>query len=218
MISLLQPIPQDQSYHRFADVRMWLATPNAADVFSNVAFVIVGIVGLFWLARRAVPQRWMWMTFFGGVTLVGFGSAYYHLNPIDATLVWDRLPMTIAFMSFFAALLAERCNERVGTWLFVPLLAFGIGSVVYWRYTDDLRWYGVVQYGPMLAIPMLLLTRPPRYLRTSDVWIVLASYAAAKVFERFDAPLLSVLGVSGHTLKHVAAAAGCGWVLRALRR
>jgi hypothetical protein len=102
--------------------------------------------------------------------------------------------------------------------LFVPLLALGIGSVAWWHYTDDLRWYGVVQYGPMLVIPMLLLMRPLRYLRTSDVWIVLAWYATAKVLERFDAPLFSVLGVSGHTLKHVAAAAGCGWVLRALGR
>jgi len=166
-----------------------------------------------------MPQRWMWTTFFAGVTLVGFGSAYYHLNPCDATLVWDRLPMTIAFMSFFAALIAERCNERVATWLFAPLLAFGIGSVMYWYYTNDLRWYALVQFGPMLVIPILLLARPSRYLRTSNVWIVLAWYEAAKVLERADAVVFSLSGgVSGHTLKHFAAAAGCGWVLRMLSR
>lgn len=218
--SLMKPIPQDASYHRFADTRAWLGTPNAADVWSNLPFVIIGIAGLIWLAQRTVPQRWMWLVFFGGVTLAGFGSAYYHLHPCDATLVWDRLPMTVAFMSFFAGLIAERGNERVASWLFAPLLAFGVGSVVYWHYTDDLRWYGVVQFGPMLGIPVLLAVRPARYLRTSDVWIVLGWYAVAKVLERMDAPVFAALGgvVSGHTLKHFAAAAGCGWVLRALTR
>jgi hypothetical protein len=218
MISLRQPIPQDAAYHHFADTRAWLGTPNAADVWSNLPFVVVGIVGLVWLARHAVPQRWMWLVFFGGVTLVGFGSAYYHWHPNDATLVWDRLPMTVSFMAFFAALMAERVIERLGVWLFGPLLAFGIGSVVYWHYTDDLRWFGVVQFGPLLAIAILLAARPARWLRTSDVWLVLAWYVAAKVLERADAAVFACGHVvSGHTLKHIAAAAGCGWVLRALR-
>lgn len=218
MISWLKPIPQDQSYHQFADSGVWLGTPNGANVWSSFLFVVVGLTGLFWLVRRAVPQRWLWMTFYGAVTLVGFGSAYYHLNPTDATLFWDRLPMALAFMSFFAGVLADRCGERVGVWSFGPLVAFGIGSVIYWRYTGDLRWYGLVQYGPMLAIPLLLLVRPSRYMRTGDVWIAAACYAMAKGFEHFDAPLLKALGVSGHTLKHVAAAAGVGWTLRALWR
>ena len=219
MISLRQPIPQDASYYHFADTRTWFGTPNASDVWSNLPFVVVGIVGLVWLARRAVPQRTMWLTFFVGVFLTGFGSAYFHLNPNNDTLVWDRLPMTIAFMSFFTALLAERGNERMAAWMFTPLLVFGVGSVVYWHYTDDLRWYGLVQFGPMLVIPVLLVCRPSRYLRTSDVWIVLGWYAAAKVLERFDAGIFAMNGiVSGHTIKHFAGAAGCGWVLRALGR
>lgn len=219
MTALFQPIRQDTSYHQFADTRTWLGTPNASDVWSNLPFVVVGVVGLMWLARRAVPQRAMWITFFIGVLLTGVGSAYYHLNPNNRTLVWDRLPMTIAFMSFFAALIAERYNERVATWSFVPLLAFGIGSVVYWHYTDDLRWYGLVQFGPMLVIPVLLVCRPLRYLRTSDMWIVLGWYAGAKVLERFDVAIFGLGGImSGHTIKHFAAAAGCGWVLRALGR
>lgn len=218
MISWLQPIPQDQSYHQFADSRVWLGTPNGANVWSSFLFVVVGLAGLFSMARRDVPQRWIWMTFYGAVTLVGFGSAYYHLTPCDATLFWDRLPMTVGFMSFFAGVIADRCGERIGVWSFVPLLAFGIGSVIYWRYTDNLRWYGLVQYGPMLAIPLLLLARPSRYMRTGDVWIAVGCYAVAKVFEQFDAPLLNALGVSGHTLKHVAAAAGAGWTRRAFRR
>src|SRR5437660_1631640 len=82
-----------------------------------------------------------------------------------------------------------------------PLLAFGIGSLVYWHCTNDLRWYGVVQFGPMLVIPVLLAARPSRYLRTADVWIVLGWYAAAKALEHADAAVFSWgRVVSGHTL------------------
>jgi len=218
MISLWHPIAQDAAYHRFADARAWLGVPNAWNVWSNLPFVIIGVAGLLWLARHAPSHRTMWVVFFTGITLTGFGSAFYHWHPNNDTLVWDRLPMTISFMAFFAALVAERVNERAGNWLFVPLLTLGLGSVVYWHYTDDLRLYALVQFGPMLLIPIILATRPAKYLRTRDVVIVLGWYVAAKVLERVDGLVYSWSGVvSGHALKHVAAAAAGAWVLRALR-
>ena len=219
MLNLRQPIAQDPEYYRFADARSWLGVPNAWNVWSNLPFVIVGVVGLVWLARHAVPQRKMWVVFFLGVFLTGFGSAYFHLAPCDATLVWDRLPMAISFMAFFVALLAERVSERAGNWLFVPLLAVGLGSVMYWRVTGDLRLYGLVQFGPMLVIPILLVLRPGRWLRTRDVVVVLVWYVAAKILERLDQQMFA-LGrvVSGHALKHLAAAVAPGWVWLALRK
>ena len=218
MVSFWHPIKQDQAYHQFADGRAWLGMPNAWNVWSNLPLVIVGLAALHWLTREPVPHRKMWVVFFIGITLTGFGSAYYHWNPNNDTLVWDRLPMTISFMAFFAALVAERVNERAGNWLFVPLLALGLASVTYWHYTDDLRWYGLVQFGPMLAIPVILVTRPARYLRTYDMMIVLGLYVAAKVLERVDGFVYSWSGVmSGHALKHVAAAAAGVWMLRVLR-
>jgi hypothetical protein len=36
---------------------------------------------------------------FAGVTLSSLGSSYFHLAPDNARLMWDRLPMTIAFIS-----------------------------------------------------------------------------------------------------------------------
>jgi len=190
---------------------------NAWNVWSNLPFVIVGLAALEWLTRQPVPHRKMWVVFFIGITLTGFGSAYYHWNPNNDTLVWDRLPMTISFMAFFAALVAERVNERAGNWLF-PLLALGLASVAYWHYTDDLRLYALVQFGPMLLIPVIFATRPAKYLRTRDVVIVLGWYVAVKVLERVDGLVYSWSGVvSGHALKHVAAAATGAWMLRALR-
>ncbi|MCX7888021.1 MAG: ceramidase, partial [Verrucomicrobiae bacterium] len=165
MKSLRQPITQDQSYHQFADTRVWLGTPNAADVYSSLLFVVVGLASAVWLSRRNVAQRWIWLTFFGSVTLVGFGSACYHLNPCDATLFWDRLPMAVAFTSFLAGLL----GERAGAALFLPLVVFGVTSVVYWRHTDDLRLYALVQYGPMVAVPLMLWAVPRLRAQAVDV-------------------------------------------------
>ena len=159
----------------------------------------------------------MWVVFFVGILLTGFGSAYYHWNPNNDTLVWDRLPMTISFMAFFSALVAERVSERAGNWLLWPLLVLGLASVAYWHSTDDLRLYALVQFGPMLVIPVILATRPARYLRTRDVVIVLGWYVAAKILEQADGLVYSWNGVvSGHALKHFSAAAAGAWVLLTL--
>lgn len=41
-----------------------------------------------------------WTAFFLGVASTAFGSAYYHLKPDDARLVWDRLPVRVFQLSF----------------------------------------------------------------------------------------------------------------------
>ena len=43
---LLPPIPQDQSYHQFADQRAMLGIPNFWNVVSNFPFIAIGAVGL----------------------------------------------------------------------------------------------------------------------------------------------------------------------------
>jgi hypothetical protein len=40
----------------------------------------------------------------------------------------------------------------------------------------------------------------------------------AKVFEFFDHGISHLLGVSGHTLKHLASAVGAWWIVRMLER
>ena len=44
-LPLLPPIPQDQSYHRFADQRTLLGVPNFWNVVSNLPFIAVGAGG-----------------------------------------------------------------------------------------------------------------------------------------------------------------------------
>jgi hypothetical protein len=53
--------------------------------------------------------------------LTGFGSSYYHWNPNDDTLFWDRLPMTLCFMAILAAAVEERVDARAGAVLLWPL-------------------------------------------------------------------------------------------------
>ena len=48
------------------------------------------------------------------IALVAIGSGWYHHAPSNATLVWDRLPMTVAFMALFAAVLMDRVSTAFG--------------------------------------------------------------------------------------------------------
>lgn len=218
------------SYHHFADQRRWLGIPNFGDVTSNLAFLTAGLLGLRFLLRKSSRsqftdplERWPYIFLFLGLLLTAFGSAYYHWSPSDTRLVWDRLPMTVVFMPLVSALIMERVNLKVGLYLLPFLTALGIVSVLHWHETvlhgaGDLRFYGAVQLYVALAVFAALLLAA-RYTRGSDLLIVGGFYALAKVCETADQQIYS-LGhiVSGHTLKHLAAAAAGFWILRMLRK
>jgi hypothetical protein len=227
VLFLLPAIPQNEAYHDFADKRSLFGIPNGLDVVSNVFFLFAGAWGLHTVWRGSVflnsCERWPYTAFFIGVTLTAFGSSWYHLNPNDATLVWDRIPMTIGFMALVAAVIAERVSLKAGLWLLVPLIGWGIASVIYWELTQrlghgDLRPYALAQFGSLLMLLLLIALFPARYTRTYDFGISLALYALAKLFEAADRPIFA-LGriVSGHTLKHLAAAVSAYWIVRMLR-
>ena len=207
---LLPPIPQDQSYHQFADQCTILGIPNFWNVVSNLPFLVVGAVGL--RRFRDDPATFV---FFLGVFLTGIGSSYYHWNPNDDTLFWDRLPMTLAFAAILALVVKERVSAKTGAILLWPALAVGLFSLLLWLWIGDLRLYFWVQFFPGLAIVLLFLVSPPRYTGTS-YWIAAgALYVLAKVFEFTDKAIYSAGNLlSGHTLKHLAAATTCIAILR----
>ena len=207
---LLPPIHQNQNYHDFADQRTILGIPHFWNVVSNILFVAVGVVGLVQFRRDAAIAL-----LFLAILMTGFGSAYYHLDPNDQTLFWDRLPMAIAFMTILAMAVGERLDAKTGAILLWPLIAIGVLSILLWRWTGDLRLYGWVQFFPCLVLPVLFLRFPPKYSCTSYWLIAAALYGLAKLFEFNDGAIYSVGSIlSGHTLKHVAAAAACFVILR----
>jgi hypothetical protein len=229
--ALLYPrTPQPLSYHHFADTRSWLAIANFGDVASNILFLVAGLWGLAFLCRKSsrerfidARERWPYVFIFLGLLLTAFGSAYYHLAPDNARLVWDRLPMTIVFMPLVAAMIQERVNVNLGLWLLPVLMAVGTASVLQWRWSEqqgagDLRFYAAVQLYALLALLAALLL-PPRYTRGSDLLVVVGLYVLAKMLEAADKQIFSIGHlVSGHSLKHLAAGAAGLWILRMLQR
>ena len=206
-----QPIPQDLSYHLFADRRALLGMPNFLDVVTNLPFLVVGAVGLRHCMRypQTVAPR-SWQCFFAGVALVGLGSASYHLAPSNATLVWDRLPMALAFMGLFVALLAEHTTIDAERLLLGPALLVGMVGVGWWALADDLRLYIWVQYAPLLAMPLIVGLLPGTY--SHRTWLLggLACYALAKASESMDGRIFQATAgaVSGHSLKHLCVGLG----------
>ncbi len=225
------PLPQPLSYHDFADSHVLLGISHAGDVLTNLAFVIVGAWGLWFLTQPARTsrtfindrERRLFQWFFAGVLLTGFGSGWYHLAPDNDSLVWDRIPMAISFMSIVAIIIAERVKLSLGVALLVPLVAIGVGTVFWWIWSEhagrgDLRPYLVVQFYPMLTIALMLLLLPTPYTRGNYYWGLFVFYAAAKVVEIYDRQIFDLTQglASGHNLKHLFAATGGAWILRML--
>lgn len=223
------PVSQDPRYHGFADTRIFLGIPNFLNVATNGCFIVVGILGLLasrfkWLIRDFSEMRLAYHIFFMGVIFVGVGSAYYHLNPTNATLVWDRLPMTVSFMALLVMIISDCVSSKVGKALLWPLIGIGVASIGYWYVTElwevgDLRPYGVIQFLPMVLIPAMLGLFGTRSLRSSFIWATLGTYFMAKLVEFFDVELNSITGfISGHSLKHFIAALATAWVILACKK
>lgn len=215
----VDPYPQPQEYYDLADGRTLLGIPNFWNVVTNFVFLVPGIAGLWMLRGQKHPGIApglfpAYHVLFVGVLLTAFGSSWFHLAPDNNTLFWDRLPMTIAFMSLVSIIVGEHISERLGRKMLWPLLLIGAASVLYWDYSEsrnagDLRLYGLVQFLPMLLIPAILLMYESIFDQTRFIWIVFLLYALAKVFEQLDVALYEMGGIiSGHSIKHVCAALG----------
>lgn len=221
LLSIASPIPQNPNYHNFADKRALFGVNNFGDVASNIPYLLVGILGMLATFKfRKDRTKFIneietipFLIAFFGIFLVGLGSAYYHLNPTNQTLVWDRLPMTIGFMAIFSIIISERINLKAGLWLLPLFLALGVLSIIYWNHTEnlglgDLRPYALVQFFPLLAIPLIIILFPTKYTGTRYLGEVVFWYLVAKLLEHFDGQIFELTNfvISGHTLKHLASA------------
>lgn len=225
---LLPAFAQPQSYHVYADQRAWLGLSHAADVLSNLPFLIVGLIGIHytlhgWKSSNCnsfADQRaaWPYVLLFLGIFLTAFGSAWYHAEPNDATLVWDRMPMALGFAGLVAGTLTDRTLQRI----LLLLLAFatvGAGTVLYWHVSKDLAPYLVMQVGFIAAALIATAWITSRYTHANRVYAAAGLYAIAMIFERLDHQVYALLSgwISGHTLKHLFACAAIVVVLSMLR-
>ncbi len=218
-IFIRPPIPQDIKYHQFADEVLFLGIPHFFDVLSNFIFLVVGWLGITEaLKRENLVARRSWIVFFVSIFLIGPGSAYYHWNPNNETLVWDRLPMGAGFMVLYLILLIEHVSEKLEKYL-IPFLLTGIASVVIWAIWDDLRFYFWVQFSSFLCIPLILLTFESKYQTKSGYYFCLLFYFIAKLTETFDHQISAVTSdlITGHTLKHLLAGLGLWFLVKMIR-
>ncbi len=229
-LSLVDAIPQDADYHAFSDADTLFGIPNALNVLSNIPFLLVGVAGLSLIisgkskTRHVVESNKLaYVLFFTAVSLVALGSGYYHLKPTNETLLWDRIPMTIAFMALYSIVIGEFVSEKIGRLCLLPFVCLGIASVLYWSYTEsigmgDLRYYAIVQFFPLVTIPIIILFYKPRFEQAYAYWWLLAAYVAAKLFETFDSSIHEFLFfTSGHSLKHLVSALGLYILLRSYK-
>ena len=210
-------VPQDATYHQFADSRTIFGVSNFWNVFSNFGFLVSGSLGLWYLRNRDQPGIVdkiypAYIILFAGVIATGIGSASYHLSPDNASLVWDRLTMTIVFMAFFTIVIGEHVCDTSARRLLIPLLIAGAASVFYWQYTEsvgtgDLRPYALVQFLPIVMIPMILIGYRSTFGSSRIFWVIILLYVISKLLELLDQDIYQVGGlISGHSLKHVVSA------------
>ena len=203
------PVEQPAAYHAFADVRSWLGMPNTLDVLSNLAFLIPSAIGLAAMPRarrlRSLDEvRFGYGLFFVSLALTAAGSAYYHLAPDNARLMWDRVPIALACAAIIAVvvrahLAARRCTHGL-------LIAFAVGSVAWWGLTGDLRPYLLLQLAPLVLVPLVLWLAGASRPEKLAFGTAIALYVAAKACELADGRVLAAAGISGHTFKHLLAA------------
>ncbi len=225
---LIPPFPQPLEYHLFADTRTCFGIPNFANTMSNMAFLVVGVWGMRALAEHRphmfirADEAFAYKVLFIATALIAVGSAYYHLAPDNDTLFWDRLPMVVGFGALIGAIAGERIDRRAMQPVLWAGVLVGVYSLVYWLWTEhqgrgNLMPYALFQgYSIVLALAIIALFPSP-YTGGRDLFIGLALYGVAKVAESYDEPIFA-LGqvVSGHTLKHLIAAAGLAMILRML--
>jgi hypothetical protein len=223
-------MPQPLSYHAFADCRAFLGITNFLNVISNVPFFMAGAMGLALIWRGRVDfiderEQLPYLVFFLGALITCLGSAWYHAAPDNSRLVWDRLPMTLAFAGLVAAAVAERMDLKLGLRSLWPLLLLGVITVFYWYGTErlgrgNLIPYGAYQAWAIVMIVVLMLAYPARRYSHGRLLAWAAGwYGLAKVFETFDLQIYRVTDslVSGHTIKHVLASFAVFAIVRQLR-
>ena len=210
------PIPQAENYHSFSDETQALGIQNFWNVLSNLPFILVAFYGLRSYIKYRVKYK-AYLTFLIGILLIGFGSAYYHYMPDSQSLIWDRIPMTIVFMSILAISLDDLVKKDLSRYLLLPFILLGFLSIYLWVAWDDLRLYAFLQFFPIVLLLVLLAFNQSRRIGKKAYGLLLIFYGVAKICEHFDEDIHEAfMVISGHSLKHFFAALALFYFTQAL--
>lgn len=211
----LSPIYDRPDVNVYADERSFLGIPNFFLVAPGLVFIILGLLGFgkLW-SQRSAFLRSVWMVFFIASIGIGLGSGYYHLDPSDQRLFWDRLSISTAFMSLLAGVITERISLSTAKKVAPFLILFGMGSIFYWAWAGDVRFYWLIQYFSIIALPLLCFCFPMK----GDKYIygLVIFYVLAKLVEMVDGQIFSLTHqmISGLTFKQLFGAVGVYFVYR----
>jgi hypothetical protein len=218
------PISQPQEYHDFADDREFLSIPNALDVMSNLVIIYPGIVGLALVHERRKNSQLsddevsIHITLFSGMILTFAGSVWFHLDPNDSTMLWDRLGMSVVIGSCISLLIHDMYDRGLAGKVHLPIVVLSLISVLWWPVFDDLRFYFIVKHHPFILFPILLFYGNRIYDKVSGYYWGLSMFILATVFEFTDLQIFEITGfISGHTLKHIFAGIGLWFVMAMIR-
>lgn len=224
VLSLLGPfVAQPAGYHGFADQRAWGAIPHALDVLSNLGFLVAALAGGGLLARLPSHEttraaRSMAAIFFIGLACSFAGSSFYHWHPDDASLAWDRLAMCVPFAGMLGLAAQQACGDDAAWPACIAMLASAVAAVLLWQHSGNMLSWALAQGGGMLVLLWLAARRRREGGLQIRLGWVIALYAVAKCFELADAQVFAWSDgfISGHSLKHLFAAAAVLPVLHAL--
>lgn len=204
------------AYGRFADDR---DGNTARNVVSNLGLLIVGTAGVWWAMRNRQDDRAAALILFAGVIAAGLGSMYFHAQPLAggrlnrAALLWDRMPMTIAFAGLIALVLRDRVLQRPNRFVLPLLVVIGLATALYWYWSGDLYPYAFFQFYTAAGTLLMIMTLRPRYTEAGYVAAAVVLFGMSKVFEDFDWAIHAGWGIGGHPLKHAVSALAAVMIL-----
>jgi hypothetical protein len=223
-VALAGPVlPQPGHYHDFADQRVLWGLPFAMDVLSNIPFALAGVAGMVALLRLpplaldTVPRAMAWL-FFAGLVVTAGASSWYHWRPDEAGLAIDRCGMAVAFAGLLGLAAAGRVSDRAGAALALAVLVLAPLAAQVAAHPGNVLPWAALQSGGIALMLWFAVLRSRRGALAFNCGLVILAYAVAKLLELNDHQVYALTGqfVSGHTLKHVAAAFAAGPVIAAL--
>ncbi len=217
------PEMDSNTYFNFADHRNILGIPNALNVLTNIFFFISGFIGikLSFKNRNRINkfQFTNYLLFSLAILFTSFGSSYFHLSPNSETLIWDRLPMSVAFSSLISMIIADRLSSKSGAWVLAILIPYGLFTVLgYGYHFISIRPYIFLQFGSILFVGLIIAFLKEEKISNSALWACLGFYTIAKIFEFLDSFVFDLTSIiSGHSLKHFFAFLAVHKIIMTLR-